>query len=211
MFRHHKNVTNSGKPLGEATHAMIMVHGRGGTPHSILEIAKLLPVQNFALLAPAANMSTWYPNSFMAPTDSNEPGLSTGLEVIREIVQDALDAGIPRENLYFLGFSQGACLTSEFLARHAGRYGGAFILSGGVIGPEVDRSRYQGDFDGMPILMGCSDVDSHVPLHRVNESQQVFEEMGADVDKRIYPNAPHSIFKDEIEGIIKVLSEGMKV
>lgn len=205
MHRHTKNVTTQGKPLEQAKKAMIMVHGRGASPASILEVAGLLPVEDFALLAPAAAANTWYPYSFMAPIPDNEPGLSTALGVLDQVVQDVAEAGISYENLYFLGFSQGACLTAEYLARHGRRYGGAFILSGGVIGPQVDRSHYAGDFAGTPILLGCSDVDAHVPLPRVQETTAIFREMGAEVDERIYPNGPHTIFKDEIEGIRAIL------
>ncbi len=207
MHRHHKNVTQAGKPLAEANYAMIMVHGRGAAPVNILEVANLLPVDDFALLAPAAAANTWYPYSFMAPTVDNEPGLSTGLGVIKQIVDEAVEAGIPTENIYLLGFSQGACLSAEFLARNAKRYGGAFLYSGGLIGPKIDRSPYQGDFQGTPILLGCSDIDAHVPLHRVQDSTQVLRDMGAEVDERIYPNAPHTIFKDEIEATIEVLNQ----
>lgn len=205
MHRHHKQVTTAGLPLGKAQKAMIMVHGRGGNSQGILEVAGLLQVADFALLAPAATQNTWYPNSFMAPTESNQPGLDTGLEVLGQVVQDVLDAGILYENLYFLGFSQGACLTSEYLARNGQRYGGAFILSGGVIGPVINQDTYKGDFAGTPILLGCSDVDAHVPLHRVQDSTRIFREMGAMVDERIYPNGPHSIMKDEIAGINALL------
>ncbi|MEO1449637.1 MAG: phospholipase, partial [Bacteroidota bacterium] len=146
MHRHHKNVVMSGTPVAEAKYAMVMVHGRGASADSILEVASLLEVDSFALLAPQASANTWYPFSFMAPTPQNEPGLSTGLGVIGQIVSDIEEAGIPAENIFFLGFSQGACLTSEFLARNGRRYGGAFIYSGGLIGPLIDSAPYQGDF-----------------------------------------------------------------
>ncbi|PHN01662.1 alpha/beta hydrolase [Flavilitoribacter nigricans] len=206
MHRHHKNVVTAGKALSEASKAMIMIHGRGGSAAGILEIAESLEVADFALLAPQANQHTWYPYSFMAPVANNQPGLDTGLAVIGEILDDILAAGISRENIYLLGFSQGACLTSEFLARNAGHFGGAFIYSGGVIGAEVDRSNYSGDFEGTPILLGCSDVDAHVPLHRVQDTTSIFAEMGAEVTERIYPNGPHTILADEIELTNRILT-----
>lgn len=206
MHRHHKNVVSAGKPLAEASAAMIMIHGRGASASSILEVASHLEVEGFALLAPEASANTWYPYSFMAPTEQNEPGLSTGLGVIGQIVADIEAAGIPAKNIYFLGFSQGACLTAEYLARNGRRYGGAFIYSGGVIGPKVDKTPYQGDFAGTPILLGCSDIDAHVPLHRVQDSSNIFRDMGGEVNERIYPNAPHTIFEDEIEQTNAVLT-----
>lgn len=206
MHRHHKNLSTAGTELAAASKAMIMIHGRGANASGILELAGELAVEGFALLAPQANQHTWYPYSFMAPTAQNEPGLSSGLSVIQEIVDDILAAGLQKADIYFLGFSQGACLTSEFLARNADRYGGAFIYSGGVIGREVDRSNYRGEFQGMPVLIGCSDVDAHVPLHRVQETTGLFTEMDADVIERIYPNAPHTVMQDEIEITNRILS-----
>ncbi|MCO6477962.1 MAG: dienelactone hydrolase family protein [Phaeodactylibacter sp.] len=206
MHRHHKNVVTAGAPLAEAEKAMVMIHGRGATAEGILDVANHLDVEGFALLAPQATGNTWYPFSFMAPVAQNEPGLSTALDVIRQIVQDILDTGIAPEDIYFLGFSQGACLSSEFLARNAQRYGGAFLYSGGVIGEKVNRSNYKGDFNGTPILLGCSDVDPHVPLRRVKDTIAIFSEMGAEVTERIYPNAPHTIFQDEIEITNRILS-----
>jgi len=189
MHRHTKRLTYKGLPLEEATHAMIMVHGRG---------ASHLEVEGFALLAPEAAAHTWYPYSFMAPVVQNEPGLSTGLGVLNQVVAEIQQAGIPGGRMYFLGFSQGACLAGEYLARNAQKFGGAFLYSGGLIGQTLDTTQYAGSFEGMPILLGCSDVDMHVPLERVKESTRVFSEMGAQVTERIYPNAPHSIFEDEI-------------
>lgn len=208
MHRHQKNIHYAGKPLLEASRAMIMVHGRGATAPSILGLAQELAVSDMALLAPQASMNTWYPQSFLAPIPNNEPGLSTGLAVIGQAVAEVREAGIALENIFFLGFSQGACLSSEYVARHAQKYGGVFILSGGVIGPRLEKERYAGDFAGTPILLGCSDVDAHVPLLRVQESTQLFRDMGADVTERIYPNAPHTIFEDEILLANQILADG---
>lgn len=205
-MHHHHKVARAGLPLAEARRAMAMVHGRGATAESILDIANYLQVEGFALLAPQASGNAWYPFSFMAPAVRNEPGLSSGLHLIGQAVQDILDAGIPAGNIYFLGFSQGACLTAEYLARNAQRFGGAFLYSGGVIGDKINRSNYQGDFSGAPILIGCSDMDPHVPLHRVKDTAAIFREMGAEVTERIYPNAPHTILEDEIELTNRILT-----
>ena len=205
MHRHQKDVVIDGTPLEKASHAMIMIHGRGGNAAGILAIADRLHVPGFCLLAPQAKQQAWYPYSFMAPVTDNQPGLDTGLDVIQEILDDILAVEIKKENIYFLGFSQGACLTSEFLARNADRYGGAFIYSGGLIGEQVDRSKYGGDFGGTPILLGCSDIDAHIPLHRVQHTSQIFAELGAEVTEMIYPNAPHSVLEDEIEITNRIL------
>ena len=201
-----KNTVWAGVPLDQAKRVLIMTHGRGASAQSILSLAAELAVDGFALAAPQATGNTWYPYSFLAPEAQNEPGLSSGLAVLKELLDTVKAAGISSENVYFLGFSQGACLTSEFVARHAQPFGGVFILSGGVIGDSVKTERYTGNFAGTPIFLGCSDVDAHVPKDRVQDSSEVFRTLGATVTERIYPNAPHSIFQDEIDHINHILT-----
>lgn len=201
-----KNTVWAGVPLDQAKRVLIMTHGRGASAQSILSLAAELAVDGFALAAPQATGNTWYPYSFLAPEAQNEPGLSSGLAVLKELLDTVKAAGISSENVYFLGFSQGACLTSEFVARHAQPFGGVFILSGGVIGDSVKTERYTGNFAGTPIFLGCSDVDAHVPKDRVQDSSEVFRTLGATVTEKIYPNAPHSIFQDEIDHINHILT-----
>ena len=205
MHRHHKDLRKGGKALDQAKKAIVMVHGRGASAESIMSLSEYLDLEDFALLAPQANQHTWYPYSFMAPSERNEPGLSTGLAVINETVEEIKAAGINEENIYFLGFSQGACLVSEYVGRNAKQYGGVFILSGGVIGAEFDRSKYDGNFKGSPIYLGCSDKDAHVPLSRVKESTALFEELGANMTEQIFPNAPHTVLQEEIDAVNEIL------
>lgn len=206
MHRHTKQIVRKGLPLEQAKKVLIMTHGRGDTAEGILSLAEYLKVEGFALRAPQATANTWYPFSFMAPVVENEPGLSTGLGLIGQIVAEAKAAGFSSQDIYLLGFSQGACLTSEFVARNAERYGGVFIFSGGVIGDRIDRSNYAGDFQETPIFLGCSDIDAHIPLQRVQDSTKIFQEMGATVTEEIYPNAPHTVFAAEIEFANRVLA-----
>ena len=208
MTRHSKTdqgphqgqqVVNSGKPLAEAQAAMILVHGRGATAVSILELANELHHPEFAYLAPQAADNTWYPYSFLAPMTQNEPGLSSGLQAIGELVDQVAAAGIPADRLVLAGFSQGACLASEFVARDARRYGGLLAFSGGLIGPPGTPRDYDGSLAGTPVFLGCSDVDFHIPLERVVETAAVFTKLGANVNKQIYPNMGHTIVQDEID------------
>jgi predicted esterase len=187
-----------GRPLGEGAAVMILVHGRGAAPRNILELARSLWLPWFTYLAPAAAGNTWYPFSFMAETSKNEPGLSSALEVLDNLVHEAIDAGVPRERIVLLGFSQGACLLSEYAVRHAARYGGIIAFSGGLIGPPGTTWLHEGDFAGTPVFLGCSDVDSHVPKTRVDESAEVFRRLGAAVDERIYPGMEHLVNDDEL-------------
>jgi phospholipase/carboxylesterase len=176
-----------------------MIHGRGGTAKDILSLASHFNVSDFALLAPQASNNTWYHYSFMAIPEHNEPWLSSGIKIIKEIVDNVIDQGIPFENIYFLGFSQGACLALEFATRNAKKYGGIVAFTGGLIGDKIYSENYKGDFNGTPIFIGTGDPDSHVPLKRVNETASILTEMNAKVTKKVYPNKPHSISKDEIE------------
>lgn len=191
-------VEMEGVPLAEASAAMVLVHGRGAGPRNILELAGALRHPGFAYLAPAAAGNTWYPYSFMADIAANEPGISSGLAVLDGLVTRVLDAGIPRDRIVLAGFSQGGCLMSEYAVRHAGRYGGVLAFSAGLIGPRGTEWPYDGDFAGTPVFLGCSDIDSHVPRDRVDESAEVFARMGATVEKRIYPGMGHLINDDEL-------------
>ena len=187
-----------GAPLGQAPAAVIMVHGRNAGPANILDLVPRLGRPDLTYLAPAAAGRTWYPNSFLAEIASNEPGLSSALGVLASLVSHIEAAGVPRSRIVLMGFSQGACLTSEFAARHASRFGGVVIFSGGVIGPPGTPRDYAGSFDETPVFFGCSDIDSHVPEARVRESADVFARMGARVTARIYPGMGHTINDDEI-------------
>jgi phospholipase/carboxylesterase len=191
-------VVAAGTPLDEARAVAVMIHGRGAGPRNILDLVPVLDRPALAYLAPAAADQTWYPFSFMADTAKNEPYLSSALRRLATLVADVESRGIAASHIVLLGFSQGACLASEFAVRHAQRFGGLVAFSGGVIGPPGTVWNYPGSFDGMPAFFGCSDVDAHVPKTRVDESVAVFRRMGADVVERIYPGMGHTINDDEI-------------
>lgn len=189
---------HTGRPLAEAGAAMILVHGRGATAESILELAGYLPHPQMAYLAPQAAGQTWYPYSFLAPIAQNEPYLSSALARLDGLLADVTAAGIPPERVVWAGFSQGACLAAEFVARHAQRYGGVLLFSGGLIGPPGTPRDYAGTLAGTPVFLGCSDRDAHIPLARVEETAEALARLGAAVDKRIYPRMGHTINDDEI-------------
>jgi len=191
-------VGQAGVPLGQSHAVMIMLHGRNAAPRNILEMCAVLDRPGFTYLAPAAANNTWYPFSFMAETERNEPGLASALHVLNALLNDVLSRGIQAEHVVLLGFSQGACLAGEFAVRHARRYGGVVMYSGGLIGPPGTAWDHAGDFAGTPVLLGCSDVDAHVPKERVDESAAVFGRMGATVTKRIYPGMGHTVNAEEI-------------
>ena len=188
----------AGTRLGESHAVMIMVHGRNGAPRNILDLCPTLDRPGFTYLAPAAAGNTWYPFSFMAETERNEPGITSGLQVLDGLVLDVLSRGIRPEHVMLLGFSQGACLAGEYAVRHARRFGAVVLYSGGLIGPPGTTWNYPGSFAGTPVLLGCSDVDAHVPKERVHDSAAVFERMGAAVTSRIYPGMGHTVNAEEI-------------
>lgn len=196
---HILNIKTAGIPLPQAEKALIMVHGRGGSAQDILSLSQHLNVKDYALLAPQALNHTWYPFSFIAPVEQNEPWLSSALEMVEETVKAAANAGIKPENIYFFGFSQGACLTLEFLARNAQKFGGAAAIIGGVIGDKINRENYKGDFAGTPIFLGTSNPDFHVPIERVYATANILREMNAEVIEKVYANFGHSINEEEIE------------
>ncbi len=203
-----QQVRTAGRPIRTAQAAMLMVHGRGARAEDILSLAKALARPEYAYVAPQAADNTWYPNRFLAPIDSNEPYLSSALDSIQEAFDQITQAGIQPERTILLGFSQGACLTLEFAARHARRYGGVIGLSGGLIGPADTPRDYAGSLAGTPIFLGCSDIDIHIPKERVLLSGAVFRQMGARVTERLYPGLDHSINEDEID-FIKSLMQNL--
>jgi len=202
---HQKNIITAGQELNANSKVLVMLHGRGGSAEDILSLSSYLNVNDFTLLAPQATNNTWYPYSFMAPPVSNEPWLSSALGVLKEIVDELIVKGIAPNNIYFLGFSQGACLTLEFVTRHATRYGGIIAFTGGLIGDKLYPGNYKGDFAGTPVFIGTSDPDPHVPVERVNDSAALIEKMNASVTKKIYKNMGHTINQDEISTVNEIV------
>ena len=182
-----------------------MIHGRNATPRSILELVSLIGLEDVHYVAPAAANNTWYPYSFLTDIAKNEPGISSGYFVIDGLVDELLAQGLTRERIVLLGFSQGGCLASTWAARHATRYGGVFGLSAGLIGPAGTEWNFAGSFEGTPVFLGCSDIDSHIPAERVEESAEVFRRMGANVTMRLYPNMAHTVNNDELISIRQTL------
>jgi phospholipase/carboxylesterase len=188
---------------------MILVHGRNAAPANILDLFVRLDRPNVAAIAPAAAGGTWYPYSFLAPRDQNEPGISSGLFVLDMLVIDLLKRGFSPQNIILLGFSQGACLTSELAFRHPRPYGGVMVLSGGLIGPPGTKwtDATVDSLDDVPVFLGCSDVDAHIPRERVLESEAVFNKMGARVTRQLYPGMGHLVNDDEIAFVRSIVDD----
>lgn len=176
-----------------------MIHGRGGSAEDILSLAGFLDLEEFSLLAPQASNNSWYPYSFTAPPSQNEPWLSSALSLLKETKSDVIAQGISEENIYFLGFSQGACLMLEFITRDATKFGGAVAFSGGLIGDKIYRENYKGDFKNTPVFIGSSNPDPHIPVERVQATTNILKGMNADVTEKIYLNMGHTISQDEID------------
>jgi phospholipase/carboxylesterase len=186
---------------------MVMLHGRGATAASILTLGAELDVPGVAYLAPQAAGNSWYPYSFLAPLQQNEPGISSGLAAIGDVVSRIEEAGVSAARAVLLGFSQGACLTLEFAARNARRYGGVVGLSGGLIGPHGTPRNYRGSLEATPVFLGCSDDDLHVPLERVHETADVLRRLGGEVEERIYPGLGHTVNRDELKFVRAMMME----
>lgn len=206
---HQKNIVTAGKELTASGKVLVMLHGRGGTAEDILSLASHLDVKDFSLIAPQATNNAWYPYSFMAAPAQNEPWLSSALDLVKSIVDDLYQEGIPSHNIYFTGFSQGACLTLEFVTRNANKYGGVAAFTGGLIGDQIYPENYTGDFRGTPVFIGTSDPDPHVPVGRVNATSNILKNMNARVTEKIYSNMGHTINGDEIELANKLIFNAM--
>lgn len=205
-----------GPSPADATIGVILIHGRGASAASMLGLAETLGVADVHYRAPQAEGWSWYPNSFLAPLAANEPGISNGMQTLSELVADLEGEGLPAERIVLLGFSQGACLASEYAARHPRRFGGIVALSGGLIGnvqredgapPDDKGFEYEGSLEGTPAFVGCSDVDPHIPIDRVRTTAEVLESLHADVDLRIYRGMGHTVNNDELEAVKALLQD----
>ncbi|MBT1703951.1 alpha/beta hydrolase [Chryseosolibacter indicus] len=202
---HKKEIVIAGKSINNAKKALIMLHGRGATAEDIIGLSSHLNIKDYAIIAPQATNYTWYPYSFLAPPSQNEPWLSGAITLLSEIVSDINASGIASENIYFAGFSQGACLTLEFVTRNARKWGGAVAFTGGLIGDKIYTENYKGDFEGTPVFIGTSDPDMHVPVERVYASTNILKSMNASVTEKVYANMGHTIIPDEIENANKLV------
>ncbi|MEP6594921.1 MAG: dienelactone hydrolase family protein [Ginsengibacter sp.] len=196
---HKKNIVTTGRELSSKSKVLVMLHGRGAGAQDILSLAPSLNVKDFTLLAPQATNNTWYPYSFLTPPSQNEPWLSSALALLKEILNDLYNQNIPSENIYFTGFSQGACLTLEFVTRNASKYGGVAAFTGGLIGDKIYSENYKGDFQNTPVFIGTSDPDPHVPVERVYATANILKNMNAVVTEKVYNNMGHTIIQDEID------------
>jgi phospholipase/carboxylesterase len=208
----HKDtpVRHFGKALTEAAGVVILLHGRGGSAEDILSLAREINFSELAYLAPQAAGNTWYPNSFLAPIAENEPWLTSALRKVESTLRMANEAGITTDRIVIAGFSQGACLGTEFVRRHPQRYAGLIAFTGGLIGPPGADLSHEGDLAGTPAFFGSGDPDPHVPWQRVQQSATIFTEMGAAVTSRRYANRPHTISREEIDVARKLIHDAYK-
>jgi len=205
---HQKNIFTAGKNIAEAKKVLVMIHGRGAFAEDILSLAGYFNINDYAIIAPQATNNTWYPYSFLVPPQQNEPWLSSALDLLNEVVADINQQGIGSEHIYFLGFSQGACLMLEFITRHANKWGGAVAFTGGLIGDKIYPENYTGDFAGTEIFIGTSDPDPHVPVERVHATVSILRGLHADVTEKVYPDMGHTINQDEITNANTIIFTG---
>lgn len=199
MYTHSKNIRTGGHLAAGAKAALIMLHGRGSSANDIMQLANHLDAKEMAIYAPQATNNSWYPCSFLNPVRENEPALSSALDLIHITVEQAINDGFKNDQIYFIGFSQGACLTLEYIARNAKLYGGVIAFTGGLIGQELNLNNYSGNFEGTPILITTGDPDPHVPLNRVEESVDVIDKMHGHVTLKVYKGKPHTITSEELK------------
>jgi len=199
MYTHEKQVITAGVPAAEASRAVIFLHGRGASAADILSLNDHLRIDDAALFAPQATNSSWYPYSFISPVSQNQPALDSALEIIKNLVKEIVASGIAASKIYFVGFSQGACLSLEYVTRNAQQYGGVVAFTGGLIGQEINMNNYKGDFKQTPVLITTGDPDPHVPVRRVEMSEGIIKKMNASVTVKIFNGRAHTISPREIE------------
>jgi len=192
------NTITAGTEISKAKKVIIAIHGRGATAESILTLAQYLEIKDAHWIAPQATNNTWYPYSFLEETKHNEPWFSSALSVLDKITDKLRADGFKNDQIYFMGFSQGACLATEYASRRALKYGGVIAFSGGLIGHEIQESRYKTGFEGTPVFIGCSDNDFHIPESRLKETADMMKKLGANVELVIYPDMGHTIIEEEI-------------
>jgi phospholipase/carboxylesterase len=195
------DIITEGKPLQKGSKAAIMLHGRGADAWSIINLREYLNLSEFAILAPQAPHRTWYPFSFMAPDHQNEKAFAIAISIVDDLVKECVQEGVRPEEIYFIGFSQGACLALEYASQNARRYGGVIAFTGGLIGEKIRKEKYKGDFAGTPVFIGSSKQDMHVPLPRINESAKLMESMGAQVKTLIFEDPQHTIRQEEVDWV----------
>ena len=201
-------IEQTGVEPRDANAAVVLVHGRGARARGMLDLAREFGVDdNVTYLAPQAHRGTWYPRSFLEPIEANEPHLTSALTRLDDVVGDLVDEGISLERIVLLGFSQGGCLATEYAARNARPYGGVVAFSGGVIGPEGTPREYDGSMDATQVFLGCSDRDPHIPEKRVHETADVFDDLGCDVETRIYEGMGHGINEDEVAAVSELIDD----
>jgi phospholipase/carboxylesterase len=203
---HKTDFAEGGVPAEKATGALVLLHGRGASAEDILQLSKNLTLPGFNILAPRATHQSWYPYSFLAPAAKNEPWLGSALSLIKELTDQLISKGLPASKIFFLGFSQGACLALEFAARNAKQWGGIIAFSGGLIGETINEKNYSGNFEGTPVFIGNSDTDPHIPVERCRQSAIILGKMKAVVTLRIYPGMGHSVNRDELTEADKILN-----
>jgi predicted esterase len=203
----HQPLLSAGPIPEEADGTLVLLHGRGATASGILSLYESFRLPTLAALAPQAAGSAWYPQSFLAPLEANRPFLDSALRRVESIVTELIAGGVSSRRIALLGFSQGACLGLEFVARHPRPYGAVLALTGGLIGPPGTPRDYPGSLAGTRVFLGTSDPDPHVPFGRVQETRAVLARMGAEVELRRYPGMPHTVNEDEIDACRALLEK----
>lgn len=204
-------IVRMGAEMDEAKLIIILLHGRGSTAEAMQPLAEALYMEGISFFVPQAALNRWYPNSAFGPVESNEPDLSSALETVDSLVKYVREKGFSDHQIVFGGFSQGACLAAEYVARNARKYGGLFVFSGALIGPKGTPRNYPGSFERMPVFIGGSDIDPWVAHDFLRETASVFEKMGAEVDFRTYPDMGHTVNQDEIDSVRAMLANAKEM
>jgi len=198
--------SEAGAPPSRAKAAMIMLHGRGAEAKGILQFSEEFAQPDVRYLAPQAASHTWYPYPFTEPQKKNQPWLDSALNRVDELILRLISEGILQEKIVLLGFSQGACLALEYAARNPGKYGGIIAWSGALIGEDPGKNSYKAGLEKTPVFMGVGEQEHYFSMDRFNQTCKIMENLGADLEQRVYPGKGHTIVEDEVKYVRGLLS-----
>jgi predicted esterase len=165
----------------------------------IEHVSDRLARPDLSYVLPSAEGNTWYPLSFLAPREENEPRLGFALERLADVHLTLNEAGRSNNEIVWMGFSQGACLSCEYVARAGVKMRALVAFTGGLIGPDAVTLSRPVNVEGMPVVLTVSDIDPHVPVQRVNETADIFRAAGSDVEVVISHATQHMVTDDAIE------------
>lgn len=194
-----RGVVSAGAPRGAAEVVVVALHGRGATAQGVVNLADPLAHHGVTVVAPAAERSRWFPYAGSEPIERNEPHVSSAIRAVDGVLDDVAEWGIDPEHVVFFGFSQGASLACEYVARHPRAYGGVAAFSGGLLGPSVADRAFEGSLDGTPVRLGWGSEDDRLDPERLRATAAALRDLNGDVTERECDGVGHAVTDEGLE------------